>query len=173
MERPQVKAITGLLSKAAGLVFFAFLAISLGVIFGYLFEDWVKQQPGTVVQAPVTGTEDYPATVQDKQDTTSTQIPDKSTTIKNVTPKHEPSATSQRSTTPSAPVAYKVRVGPFATRDAAQIAAKKLETAGYPVYVSTKAPFTVQVGAFGNQSNADHLKTELTGKGYTAFVKQN
>ena len=64
MDRTKVKAITGLLSRAAGLVFFAFLAISLGVIFGYLFEDWVKEQPGAAVQAPVDGSLDYPLTVK-------------------------------------------------------------------------------------------------------------
>jgi cell division septation protein DedD len=162
MERPQVKAITGLLTKAAGLVFFAFLAISLGVIFGYLFEDWVKEQPGTAVQGPATtGTEDYPATIDDNA-TTHQQKP---TSVKPTTPKSTPGAVSTT-------VRYKVRVGPFASRDVAQKTATKLETSGYPVYLSTTAPFTVQVGAFGNQANADHLKSELAGKGFTAFVKQ-
>jgi cell division septation protein DedD len=161
MERPQIKAITGLLTKAAGLVFFAFLAISLGVIFGYLFEDWVKEQPGTVVQGPAnTGTEDYPATIEDT--TTSQQ-------------QASVGQTSSKSTTSpvTTTVRYKVRVGPFTSRDLAQKTANKLETSGYPVYVSTTAPYTVQVGAFGNQANADQLKSELTGKGFTAFVKRD
>lgn len=154
MERTKVKAITGLLTKAAGLVFFAFLAISLGVIFGYLFEDWVKEGPGAAVQAPIESGLEYPLTVDDSEPVKST--PDVKPT-----------------TSPVAPaIHYKVKVGPFATRDEATKSASQLESAGYPVYVSSQAPYTVQVGAFSSQENADRLTSELKSKGYTAFVQR-
>src|SRR5690554_8023454 len=50
LEKRQIKALTSLLTKVAGLVFFAFLAISLGVIFGTLFKDWVNEEPLSPVQ---------------------------------------------------------------------------------------------------------------------------
>lgn len=158
MDRTKVKAITGLLSRAAGLVFFAFLAISLGVIFGYLFEDWVKEQPGAAVQAPVDGSLDYPLTVDDTGDTA---------TRSGQEPMMAGPATGSASS-----VRYKVKVGPFSSRELALKSASQLETAGYPIYVSTSAPFTVQVGAFSSQANADRLKSELVKGGYTAFVQQ-
>lgn len=157
MDRTQVKSITGLLSRAAGLVFFAFLAISLGVIFGYLFEDWVKEQPGAAVQGPVDTNLDYPLTVDDTGNPQTETV-------------QEPSGVA-----PIAPVLtvrYKVKVGPFSSRDSALKSADRLETAGYPIYVSTSAPFTVQVGAFSSQANADRLKSQLAKGGYTAFVQQ-
>lgn len=153
LERTKVKAITGLLTKAAGLVFFAFLAISLGVIFGYLFEDWVKEGPGTAVQAPAADSLEYPLTVDEPTAPT----------------KQAPKTPAKVTTTP--PAVHKVKVGPFASREEASKSASKLETAGYPVYVSTQAPFTVQVGAFSSQENADRLKGELKNKGFTAFVQ--
>ena len=154
MERSKVKAITGLLSRAAGLVFFAFLAISLGVIFGYLFEDWVKEGPGTAVQGPVDSGLDYPLTMEDEE------------------PQERVAPTPKEPTTSPVPnVSYKVRVGPFSTRDEALQTASKLETAGYPIYVSATPPYAVQVGAFSSQANADRLKGELAGKGFTAFVQ--
>ncbi len=164
MEHKGVKSLSNLLSKTAGLVFFSFLAISLGVVFGLLFEGWVKDQPG----APV-GTDNNLQTINlptETVDNTNVNQPiDNKTTVKPLD--SEPAK-------PVIPtVKYKVRVGPYNNRNEAVAASQQLESLGYPVYVSNNPPFAVQVGAFGSQVNADHLKTELTGKGYKVFVDKN
>jgi hypothetical protein len=156
-----VKTFSNLLSKTAGLVFFSFLAISLGVVFGLLFEGWVKDQPGTPVGSESTNLQ-------------TTNLPTETTEnikITDETAKKQPTETLTEKPAPQ--VKFKVRVGPYANRNEAVSASQQLETQGYPVYVGNNPPFAVQVGAFGAQGNADRLKTELTGKGYKVFVEQN
>ena len=162
MEHKGLKTVTNLLSKTAGLIFFSFLAISLGVVFGLLFEGWVKDQPG----APV-GSERgslKPVDLSNDLDLDSSQVSE------------APNLNSTETAIPITPpvtVKYKVRVGPYSSRKEALAASEQLESLGYPVYVGNNPPFAVQVGAFGSQSNAERLKSELTGKGYKAFIDQN
>lgn len=152
MEKRQVKALTSLLTKVAGLVFFAFLAISLGVIFGTLFKDWVNEEPLSPVQGP-----------NEQLQTPVAQLP-VIEDLSNVSPVEAlPNEVA---------VKYKVRIGPYQTKDEALQAAQTLESQGYPVYVSTGVPYYVQVGAFANPVNADKLKNELGSKGFKAFVKE-
>jgi cell division septation protein DedD len=160
LEHKGLKSVTNLLSKTAGLIFFSFLAISLGVVFGLLFEGWVKDPAGAPVGSedsalkPVDLSNDIDLNDQVTDDsnfnTTETAIP----------------------ITPPATVKYKVRVGPYSKRNDALAASKQLESLGYPVYVGNNPPFAVQVGAFGSQTNAERLKSELNGKGYKAFIEQ-
>lgn len=152
MEKRQVKAITSLLTKVAGLVFFAFLAISLGVIFGTLFKNWVSEEPLAPVQSPV---EQLQAP---KEFSVRTEVTDEALPVE-----YMPSDSS---------VKYKVRVGPFQTRESALQTATILEKQGYPVYVSSGLPCYVQVGAFANPVNADKLLNELGSKGFEASIKQ-
>lgn len=162
MEHKGLKSVTNLLSKTAGLIFFSFLAISLGVVFGLLFEGWVKDQPG----APV-GSENSvlkPVDLSNETDLNSNQVSEN--TNLNSTETAIPIS-------PSATVKYKVRVGPYSNRNDALAASDQLESLGYPVYVSNNPPFAVQVGAFGSQNNADRLKSELSGKGYKVFIDKN
>ncbi len=162
MEHKGLKSVTNLLSKTAGLIFFSFLAISLGVVFGLLFEGWVKDQPG----APV-GSENSvlkPVDLSAETDLNSSQVSE------------NPNLNSTESAVPISPsvtVKFKVRVGPYPNRNDALAASEQLESLGYPVYVGNNPPFAVQVGAFGSQNNAERLKSELSGKGYKAFIDRN
>ena len=168
---------TGLLSKTVGLIFFSFLAISLGVVFGLLFDGWVKDQPGTPVGSDNNNLQTVDLT--DKNPTT-TDITEDNTgkttkTIKNNLPGSDDSLTkTQDSTTikPIGTVKFKVRVGPYSNRNQALAASTQLNSLGYPVYVGKEPPFAVQVGAFATQANADKLKDELASKGYKSFVEK-
>ena len=163
MEHKGLKSATNLLSKTAGLIFFSFLAISLGVVFGLLFEGWVKDQPG----APV-GSENSvlkPVDLSNETDLNSSQVSENTTNLN--------STETAIPISPSVAVKYNVRVGPYSNRNDALAASNQLESLGYPVYVSNNPPFAVQVGAFGAQNNAERLKSELSGKGYKAFIDKN
>lgn len=163
-----VKTLTNFLSKTAGLVFFSFLAISLGVVFGLLFEGWVKDQPGTPV-----GSESSSLQSVDLPGDSVTGTTNQTNTVNPTTPK----SADTKITNPVAPlsgsVKFKVRVGPYNDRNAAVTASQQLKQEGYPVYVSPNPPFVVQVGAFSTSTNADHLKTELTQKGYKVSIDKN
>jgi Sporulation related domain. len=184
------KSFSNLLSKTAGLVFFSFLAISLGVVFGLLFEGWVKDQPGTPVGTDNTlQTVDLPADKSNPDtdttannpgdnlkiiDETATNKPVESPSGKNpadLVSNKKPSDITNMS--PATIVKYKVKVGPYSNHNEALAASQQLHSLGYPVYVGNKPPFAVQVGAFATQANADRLKSELNGKGYKAMVDQN
>lgn len=159
-KKKSLKAFTSILTKVAGLVFFAFLAISLGVIFGTLFKDWVSEDPLSPVQG-LTETYPYqePLTVQlpeqeqQKQEETSSIYSDH----------YFPSETS---------VKFKVQVGPYHVREEALEIAQTLENEGYPVFVSKGIPCYVQVGAFSNPNNAGNLESELLGKGFPAYIAE-
>jgi len=155
-NKKSLKAFTSILTKVAGLVFFAFLAISLGVIFGTLFKDWVSEDPLSPVQG-VTESYQEPLTVKlpekEEQDASSYFYSDE----------FFPSETS---------VKFKVQVGPFQVREEAMQVANTLQNEGYPVFVSKGIPYYVQVGAFSNPNNASNLKTELVSKGYSAYIKE-
>jgi cell division septation protein DedD len=189
------KSFSNLLSKTAGLVFFSFLAISLGVVFGLLFEGWVKDQPGTPVgtddtlqtadlatEKNTTNTDATANNVKIVDDTASTKPLNSVTAKKPVdlaTSKKPVDLATGRNPTeatipaPTVSVKYKVRVGPYSSRNEAMAASQQLYSLGYPVYVSNKPPFAVQVGAFATPTNADHLKAELVSKGYKVIVDQN
>lgn len=166
------KTITNLLSKTVGLIFFSFLAISLGVVFGLLFDGWVKDQPGTPVGSDTNNlqTVDLPS---DKSPTT-TNTEDTMKSNKNLSSSDDSlNKTADNPTVkPAITVKFKVRVGPYTDRAQALAASTQLHSLGYPVYVGNEPPFAVQVGAFGTQANADRLKDELTGKGYKSFVEK-
>ncbi|HEY8462901.1 MAG TPA: SPOR domain-containing protein [Bacillota bacterium] len=161
MERKSLKTLTTLLSKTAGLVFFSFLAISLGVVFGLLFDGWVKDQPGApvnsqnsleTVELPLVSDKNPASDLGSAQD--NELNPDPVKPVKN------------------AEVKFKVRVGPYPNHDQAVSASKKLQQLGYPVFVGNSPPFVVQVGAFSTRNNAEKLRSELGGMGYKSFIEQ-
>lgn len=154
-RRERTKALTTLLTKIAGLVFMAFLAISVGVIFGTLYYDWVREGPLTPVQS----------WNEQIQTPLAFELPESQGTYEDVFP--VPEATPQTVT-----VRYKVQIGPYQAREEALKTAAELEAQGYPVFVSQDLPCYVQVGAFANPVNADRLKRELGEKGYRAYVKE-
>ncbi len=157
-----MKLLSNVLSKTAGLVFFSFLAISLGVVFGLLFEGWVKDQPGTPVGS---GSENLQAV----------ELPVETTKISNSNEAEKSEklpAKEEMTPTTNNPVKFKVRVGPFAQKDQAVTTSQKLEAMGYPIYVNNQAPFVVQVGAFATEANASILKEELNSKGYKVFIEK-
>lgn len=144
----------------AGLVFFAFLAISLGVIFGTLFKDWVSEDPLSPVQGL---NEPY-------QEPLTIKLPEQQ--------QQRPSDTSSSYLytdeyfLEEKPVSFKVQVGPFQLREEALQVASLLQSEGYPVFVSRGQPCYVQVGAFSNPQNANNLQNELLSKGYAAYIKE-
>jgi hypothetical protein len=159
MERKNLKTLSNLLSKTAGLVFFSFLAISLGVVFGLLFDGWVKDQPGAPVDAKnKLETVDLPIT-SDANNSAALIEPESGPGLDNTGFGQGP------------PVKYKVRVGPYPQRELALSASEKLQQLGYPVFVGKNPPFAVQVGAFSTRKNAEKLKTELSGRGYKSFIE--
>jgi hypothetical protein len=160
MERKNFKTLTNLLSKTAGLVFFSFLAISLGVVFGLLFDGWVKDQPGAPVDAK-NGLE----TVEMPIASDSGNAAAGDTLLKSA------AGNVNAGLEPIPQVQFKVRVGPYSRRELAVNASLKLQQLGYPVLVGKNPPFTVQVGAFSTKKNAEKLKTELSAKGYKSFIE--
>jgi cell division septation protein DedD len=164
------KTITNLLSKTVGLIFFSFLAISLGVVFGLLFDGWVKDQPGTPV-----GTENNNLQTVDLPSEKQPAITGEENTTKNLSSGDDSLTKPVENLTvkPLTTVKFKVRVGPYPNRDQALAASTQLQSLGYPVYVGNSPPFAVQVGAFATQTNADRLKNELTGRGYKVFVEKS
>lgn len=161
MERKSLKTLTTLLSKTAGLVFFSFLAISLGVVFGLLFDGWVKDQPGAPVDSRTSlETVELPITSDNNPAQQLEPIKDQETDQNQITP------------VKVATVRFKVRVGPYSDHNQAANISKKLQKMGYPVFLGPNPPFAVQVGAFSTRNNAEKLKTELVGMGYKSFIEQ-
>ncbi len=155
MEKRQIKALTSLLTKIAGLVFMAFLAISVGVIFGTLFNDWVREEPMTPVQS----------WHEEIQSPLTFEFPETEGGYGEVF--WGPDTAGETMS-----VRYKVQLGPFPERAEAMNIAAELEDYGYPVFVSPGVPCYVQVGAFANPVNADQLQRELSEKGFSAFIKE-
>lgn len=163
-QKKKNKSVADLLSKTAGLVFFSFLAISLGVVFGLLFEGWVKDQPGTMVGTDGSKLETIKLPLESLPNTTSSTP---------VSPMTESGGNLANSSAGAAPmVSYKVRVGPYNDREQALTVSTKLKELGYNGFVGTLPPYAVQVGSFGTQSNADKLQQELTKAGYQVFVEK-
>ena len=156
--KKSLKAFTSILTKVAGLVFFAFLAISLGVIFGTLFKDWVSEDPLSPVQG-VNEPYKEPLTIKLPEQ----EAPEDTSSAYFSADEYFPSET---------PVKFKVQVGPFQVREEALQVANTLQNEGYPVFVSKGLPCYVQVGAFSNPNNANNLQNELISKGYSAYIKQ-
>ena len=127
------------------------------MVFGLLFEGRVKDQPGTPV-----GTENSTLQTVDLPGETGENSGGVSDTQQPIDSGTKPVI-----------VKFKVRVGPYKNRVEAMAASQQLESLGYPVYVGNNPPFAVQVGAFAAKSNADNLKSELTGKGYKVLVDQD
>ncbi|NLS44424.1 MAG: SPOR domain-containing protein [Firmicutes bacterium] len=70
------------------------------------------------------------------------------------------------------PILYKVQVGEFHNREEAEDLGRKLEEAGYPVFITPVAPHRIQIGAFQNKANADALVKEIETQGYPVIVQQ-
>jgi len=156
--KKSLKAFTSILTKIAGLVFFAFLAISLGVIFGTLFKDWVSEDSLSPVQS-INEPYQEPLTIKLPEQ----QVTEDTSGAYFSADEYVPSAT---------PITFKVQVGPFQVREEALQVANALQNEGYPVFVSKGLPCYVQVGAFSNPNNANNLQNELISKGYSAYIKQ-
>jgi cell division septation protein DedD len=165
VEKKALKTLTNLLSKTAGLVFFSFLAISLGVVFGLLFDGWVKDQPGSTVNSHNNlEAVDLPITGKEHNDSSADTV--ESSGDNDNAPEQSANDAPQLGS-----VKYKVRVGPYSNRDQAVTASRKLAAMGYPVFIGKNPPFAVQVGAFATRNNAEKLRSELSGAGYKSFIE--
>lgn len=67
---------------------------------------------------------------------------------------------------------YRVRVGSFATREAAVETAAELEAQGHPIFVTGGGPWSVQVGAFAKRENAIALSDRLANQGYDVTIHE-
>ncbi|MBP7784801.1 MAG: SPOR domain-containing protein [Firmicutes bacterium] len=67
---------------------------------------------------------------------------------------------------------YRVRVGSFATREAAMETAMELEAQGHPIFVTGGGPWSVQVGAFARRENAIALSDRLANQGYDVTIHE-
>ena len=67
---------------------------------------------------------------------------------------------------------YRVRVGSFATREAAMATAMELEAQGHPIFVTGGGPWSVQVGAFAKRENAIALSDRLANQGYDVTIHE-
>jgi cell division septation protein DedD len=67
---------------------------------------------------------------------------------------------------------YRVRVGSFATREAAMETAAELEAQGHPIFVTGGGPWSVQVGAFSKRENAIALSDRLANQGYDVTIHE-
>jgi len=67
---------------------------------------------------------------------------------------------------------YRVRVGSFATREAAMETAMELEAQGHPILVTGGGPWSVQVGAFARRENAIALSDRLANQGYDVTIHE-
>lgn len=84
-------------------------------------------------------------------------------------------ATTPAGSSPGGAVAskfYRVRVGSFATREAAVETAMELEAQGHPIYVTGGGPWSVQVGAFAKRENAIALSDRLANQGYDVTIHE-
>lgn len=78
---------------------------------------------------------------------------------------------SEPSEEPSGPVIpslYKVRVGPYATRQEATSAAQELAKLQLPTLIVQG--YYVQIGAFGSEANAENLKAKIAGYGFPVSI---
>ncbi len=73
---------------------------------------------------------------------------------------------------PAASAFYRVRVGSFATREAAMETAMELEAQGHPIFVTGGGPWSVQVGAFAKRENAIALSDQLANQGYDVTIHE-
>lgn len=69
---------------------------------------------------------------------------------------------------PVIPNLYKVRVGPYATRQEATAAAQELAKLQLPTLIVQG--YYVQIGAFGSQTNAENLKAKISGYGFPVSI---
>lgn len=65
---------------------------------------------------------------------------------------------------------YKVRVGPYPTKEEAAAAAGKLTELQYPTIVVSSGPFYVQIGAFTVRANAENLLKKVQASGFSAVI---
>lgn len=127
---------------------------------------------------PVTGTSSQQtgsAQVSAPTTTGSAQVvtPTTSGSTQAAAPTTAGSATqSARSSTPAASGGlYKVQVGAFDDRAAAEALAGQLKREGYPdAWVTSTAPHRVQVGAYSNPDNATSVVKKLESSGYSVFI---
>ncbi len=80
-------------------------------------------------------------------------------------------------TKPPASTVYKVQVGPYSTREAANTMAAELRGRGFSTLIvneesGSKATFRVQVGAFKSKASADSSAKELQANGYDAQISE-
>jgi|CZCA01.1.fsa_nt_gi cell division septation protein DedD len=151
--------------------------VGLGVLLGKYVLSYCASslQAPRSSQAPTTG-----SGLLDSSDSQPSPISPKSTEEPDPRPSGQPAAVTLDTTdiTPGTrevaeeSVLYRVQVGEFYERSKAEELGRKLEEAGYPVYVTSVTPYRIQVGAFQNKANAEALASELEAEGYSVIIQR-
>jgi cell division septation protein DedD len=162
-------------SVVAGIVLMVGVAVLIGWQLGNFIIDWATSSPGKDIRMTAntpaeTGIYSVKEPVPDKSSVSTAPT----TTPTSVVPPSPPVVETR--TVGSENGLYKVHVGNFDSKAAAQVVAEQLRKSGYDIYVTTTAPYRVQVGAFKDQANASKIYTELEERGFDvriSFVSAN
>lgn len=158
MTKNQQQPFWKLVPRTIILIGLGLVGVVFGVVFGLIFEDWVRVGP-------------QHSTSSERPSPPLVELPPSQSQPPSAEPEVKP-ATPLPPAAPLQPSKYKVRVGPYASREAALAAGEQLKSLGYSVMVGTTAPFLIQVGAFTNPTYAAELKQKLLGQGYQVLIEQ-
>jgi len=168
---------SGLVSFWVNVFVLGIVMVVLGFYLGtYMLEVWKSDDVGNVqdlAAAPgtdYTGGESVPTAVGSSESTVSSLSRSSGTSQQSSQP-----STGQPVQSSSVPAVtgglYKVQVGSFNSRDAAEAVAGELKRKGYSdAWVTPTVPHRVQVGAYANPDNASRIVKELESFGYTVYV---
>ncbi len=149
---------------------FAVVAVA-GLRLGYsLGSRWVPQPggPTTVVQTqtqPAPPTASLPVRQATRPETAVKRLDGSAATVGPEEPSVPALARVQQSG-PAGQLLYRVQVGNYSARHAAESLRLRLQAAGYEGFVTSGPPYRVQVGAFSGMSRAQDLAVSLRQDGF-------
>ncbi len=127
---------------------------------GYSYYPWKDTSTDTSGQTASSGSAQTQTQSQTQASTPTISLP------QSTVPAASPVSSSEASKF------YRVRVGSFATREAAMETAMELEAQGHPIFVTGGGPWSVQVGAFARRENAIALSDQLANQGYDVTIHE-
>lgn len=127
---------------------------------GYSYYPWKDTSTDTSGQTASSGSAQTQTQSQTQASTPTISLP------QSTVPAASPVSSSETSKF------YRVRVGSFATREAAMETAMELEAQGHPIFVTGGGPWSVQVGAFARRENAIALSDQLANQGYDVTIHE-
>lgn len=168
---------SGLVSFWVNVLVLGIVMVVLGFYLGtYMLEVWKSDDIGGVQDFTASDLGDVrgESTLSDLGSSApATSSPSQSSAISQP---QQPGQTATQSAQSSAVTAtssglYKVQVGSFDDRAAAEALAGQLKRLGYTdAWVTSTLPHRVQVGAYSNPDNASKVVNELESSGYSVFI---